>query len=66
MCLSPQPVHEGELSGMRNEKQNIDVARKDTEVGVKFVKDFDFKEGDKVVCFKKIQVKRTLNWDVGF
>ncbi len=59
-------MHEGELSGMRNTKQDVSVAIQSTEVGFKFAKDFDFQEGDKVVCFKKKTVKEVLEWSLGF
>ena len=66
MSSPVQVMHKGELSGMRNEKKDIDVAHKGTAVGFKFAKNFDFKEGDKIVCFKKILVGKTLKWDLGF
>ena len=61
-----QVTHEGELSGMRNNKQDIESAKKDTEVGIRFSKDFDFEEGDKVVCYRIFQSQPTLTWDLGF
>lgn len=51
---------------MRNTKQDVSVAIQSTEVGFKFAKDFDFQEGDKVVCFKKKTVKEVLEWSLGF
>lgn len=62
----PQVVHEGELSGMRNEKQDVHSAKKDTEVGFRFTKDFDFEEEDRIVCYKTLTVPQTLDWDLGF
>lgn len=61
-----QVLHEGKLSGLRTEKQDVRSAAKGIEVGIKFAKDFDFQLADKVVCFRTVQVSQTLKWDLGF
>lgn len=62
-----QVVHEGKLSGLRTEKQDVRSAGKGTQVGIKFLEDFeDFQEDDQVVCFRTVQATQTLKWDLGF
>lgn len=61
-----QVVHEGELLGMRTEKQDIETARKDVEVGFRFGNELVFELEDKVVCYKSHRVPQKLNWNLGF
>ncbi len=51
---------------MKHGKDNIEVARKETECGVSFSSDPGFEEGDTIVCFTKKQNKPKLIWDLGF
>ncbi len=51
---------------MKTEKANIDNAKRGTEVGFRFSKDFDFEEGDKIVCYKMVQIHQKLKWNWGF
>ena len=59
-------VHEGQLAGMKREKDNISVARKETECGLSFSTDPEWEEGDRVVCLRRKMVPQKLNWDIGF
>ena len=61
-----QVIHEGSLTGMKQGKEDIEVARKDTECGVSFFKDPGFKEGDKIICLNRKRVIPPLKWDLGF
>ena len=67
LCCSPcQVVHEGAVTGMMHGKDDVEVARKETECGVSFAKDPGFQEGDVIQCYNKKQATQTLKWDLGF
>ena len=51
---------------MKQGKEDIEVARKDTECGVSFSKDPGFQEGDRIVCLNKKRVLPKLKWELGF
>ena len=53
-------VFEGELESLRRFKENVDEVRNGTECGIG-VKGYDqVKAGDKIECFERIEVQRTL------
>ena len=58
-------IHEGTLVGMKREKENISMARKETECGLSFSKDPGW-EGDKIICLRRKDVPQPLEWDIGF
>ncbi len=61
-----QMIHEGPISGLKLGKEDIEMARKETECGVSFSTDPGYMEGDRVVCFNKEKRPTTLNWNLGF
>ena len=61
-----QIVHEGPITGLKNGKEDIEMARKETECGISFTKDPGFQEGDRVVCFNKKKESAKLDWNLGF
>ena len=61
-----QVVHEGTLVGMKQGKEDVEVARKETECGISFSSDPGFQEGDRVQCFTRRRAKQKLQWDLGF
>ncbi len=61
-----QMIHEGPISGLKLGKEDIEMARKETECGVSFSTDPGYMEGDRVVCFNKEKRPTILNWNLGF
>lgn len=61
-----QVVHEGPLVGMKHNKDDIEVAKKETECGVSFSVDPGFQEGDRIQCFTRRKVPQKLHWELGF
>ena len=61
-----QVIHQGSLSGMKQGKEDIEVARKDTECGVSFSTDPGFREDDRIICLNRKRVLPDLKWDLGF
>jgi translation initiation factor IF-2 len=59
-------IHQGSLIGMKQGRDDIEEARKDTECGLSFTKDPGFKEGDRIVCLNRRRVLPPLKWDLGF
>ena len=59
-------VYEGQIIGMKRGKEDITVAKKETECGLSCKNNKDWEEGDRVVCLKKKNVSQKLNWNVGF
>ena len=51
---------------MKQGKDNIDSARKETECGISFSTDPGFQEGDIVQCFTRKEVPQQLRWNFGF
>lgn len=66
MWRNEELIHEGTLVGMKREKEDISVARKETECGLSFSKDPGWEEGDKIVCLRRKDVPQPLEWDIGF
>ena len=66
--ISPfmQVIYEGSLTGMKHGKEDVQLARKETECGVSFTKDPGFQVGDVVQCFDRKRVPQKLQWDLGF
>lgn len=65
--LLSQVIHEGRLSGMMRDKEEIVVAKRETECGLSFTAgNVGCQEGDWVVCFKKNMVPQSLDWELGF
>ena len=53
-------VFEGDLESLRRHKDNVKEVRMGTECGIA-IKDYnDVKTGDKIECFRRIEVKRSL------
>lgn len=62
-----QVVHEGKLSGMKRDKEDISTAKKETECGISFAANrIRFQEGDWVQCVRRNTISPTLHWDLGF
>ena len=59
-------VHEGRLTGLKHGKEDLEMARKETECGISFSSDPGFQEGDWVQCFAKKRVQQKLEWNLGF
>ncbi|MGY3264704.1 translation initiation factor IF-2 [Lysobacter sp. HA35] len=53
-------IFEGELESLRRFKENVDEVRNGTECGIGVKAYNDVKPGDKIECFERIEVQRTL------
>jgi translation initiation factor IF-2 len=53
-------IFEGELESLRRFKENVDEVRNGTECGIGVKAYNDVKAGDKIECFERIEVQRTL------
>ena len=53
-------VFEGELESLRRFKENVDEVRVNTECGIGVKAYNDVKPGDKIECFERVEVQRTL------
>ena len=65
-CPLFQVIYEGNLTGMRTEKDDVSSASEGMEVGLKFSKDFGIEVDDKVVCYRTFKVEQSVDWDLGF
>lgn len=59
-------THTGHIDSMKHGKDDTSSARKETECGLTFPGNPDFREDDIVKCFKKKLVPRKVTWDLGF
>lgn len=55
-------IHQGKLMRMMREKENISLARKETECGLSFTSDPGWEEGDRVQCITLRGVRQKLDW----
>jgi translation initiation factor IF-2 len=53
-------VFEGELESLRHFKENVDEVRNGSECGIGVKQYNDVKPGDRIECFERIEVARTL------
>jgi len=53
-------IFEGELESLRHFKENVDEAKNGTECGIGVKQYNDVKPGDRIECFERIEVARTL------
>ncbi|MBJ6980759.1 MULTISPECIES: translation initiation factor IF-2 [unclassified Luteimonas] len=53
-------IFEGELESLRRFKENVDEVRVHTECGIGVKAYNDVKPGDKIECFERVEVQRTL------
>ncbi|HET6632587.1 MAG TPA: translation initiation factor IF-2 [Rhodanobacteraceae bacterium] len=53
-------IFEGELESLRRLKENVEEVRSGTECGIAVRQYNDVKPGDKIECFERIEVARTL------
>ena len=53
-------IFEGELESLRRFKENVDEVRVNTECGIGVEAYNDIKPGDKIECFERVEVQRTL------
>jgi translation initiation factor IF-2 len=53
-------IFEGELESLRRFKENVDEVRVNTECGIGVKAYNDIKAGDKIECFERVEVQRTL------
>jgi len=53
-------IFEGELESLRRFKENVDEVRQGTECGIGVKAYNDVKVGDKIECYERIEVARTL------
>ncbi|HEU0276502.1 MAG TPA: translation initiation factor IF-2 [Rhodanobacteraceae bacterium] len=53
-------IFEGELESLRHFKENVDEAKNGTECGIGVKQYNDVKAGDRIECFERIEVARTL------
>lgn len=67
LSLRTQVIHEGPVSAMKQGKNDVSEARKETECGLSFSShSVEWREGDKVVAFNRRRVPPLLEWDFGF
>ena len=59
-------IHEGNLNGMKRGKEDITEAKKETECGLSYDVNPGWQEDDRVVCFKYVEVPKTLEWNIEF
>ncbi len=52
----------GPLSSFKHGRQDISIAKKETECGIAFEKFTDIKEGDQIQCFQISYEKATIDW----
>ena len=57
-------IHYGKLTKMMRGKENITLAKKETECGLSFNTDPGWEEGDLVQCITLQEVKQTLDWNL--
>jgi translation initiation factor IF-2 len=53
-------IFEGELESLRHYKENVDEVKSGTECGIGVKQYNDVKPGDRIECFERIEVARTL------
>ena len=53
-------IYEGELESLRRFKENVDEVRVNTECGIGVKAYDDVQPGDRIECFERIEVQRTL------
>ena len=53
-------IFEGELESLRRIKENVEEVRAGTECGIAVKQYNDVKSGDRIECFERIEVQRTL------
>ncbi|NLB58286.1 MAG: translation initiation factor IF-2, partial [Gammaproteobacteria bacterium] len=53
-------IFEGELESLRRFKENVDEVRENTECGIGVKAYNDIQPGDRIECFERIEVQRTL------
>jgi translation initiation factor IF-2 len=53
-------IYEGELESLRRFKENVDEVRMNTECGIGVKAYDDVQPGDKIECFERVEVQRTL------
>ncbi|MGO1541295.1 MAG: translation initiation factor IF-2 [Luteimonas sp.] len=53
-------IFEGELESLRRFKENVDEVRENTECGIGVKAYNDVQPGDRIECFERIEVQRTL------
>src|SRR5690606_35382119 len=53
-------IFEGELESLRRIKENVEEVRAGTECGIAVKQYNDVKPGDRIECFERIEVARTL------
>jgi translation initiation factor IF-2 len=53
-------IYEGELESLRRFKENVDEVRVNTECGIGVKAYDDVQPGDKIECFERVEVQRTL------
>ncbi|HET6906697.1 MAG TPA: EF-Tu/IF-2/RF-3 family GTPase, partial [Rhodanobacteraceae bacterium] len=53
-------IFEGELESLRRFKENVDEVRNGMECGIGVKQYNDVKPGDKIECFERVEVARTL------
>jgi translation initiation factor IF-2 len=53
-------IFEGELESLRHFKENVEEVRNGSECGIAVKQYNDVKPGDRIECFERIEVARTL------
>jgi translation initiation factor IF-2 len=53
-------IFEGELESLRRFKENVDEVRENTECGIGVKAYNDIQPGDRIECFERVEVQRTL------
>ena len=67
LSLWTQVIHEGPVSAMKQGKNDVSEARKETECGLSFSShSVQWREGDRVVAFNRRRIPPSLEWDFGF
>jgi translation initiation factor IF-2 len=59
-------IHSSKVLGMKREKEDIRIAKKDTECGLSYKDDPGWEEGDRVICLRRTTVPQKLEWNLGF
>jgi translation initiation factor IF-2 len=59
-------VFSGRVESMKNKRDDITTAKRETECGLSFHGNKDFEKGDIVQCYRVKKIPRKLTWEFGF
>ncbi|KAL0269225.1 UNVERIFIED_CONTAM: hypothetical protein PYX00_007028 [Menopon gallinae] len=64
---SENVIYDGLADSMKHFKNEVNTIKKDSQCGIMFKQfQFEFKTGDKIICYKKKKINQTSKWNPGF